>query len=940
MPLTSGTRLGPYEVLGAIGAGGMGEVYKARDTRLDRIVALKVIHSSIAAAPEIHERFEREARAISALDHPHICMLYDVCREAPAGGSGDAVSFLVMQYLEGETLADRLARSGGPSSDPHQPPSGDATRSSVSRGPIPFDTAVKYAVEIAQALDAAHRRGIVHRDLKPGNVMVTKTGTKLLDFGLAKLAADGAESAIFGDGATRLSPLTGQGGILGTLYYMSPEQLEGREVDTRSDIHAFGALLYEMLSGRRAFDAPSQAGVIAAIVGGDAPLLTTLADTKTSLLIVARRALDRLLAKCLAKDPDDRWQSASDLAAELQWIADERVRAVPEQAGAPAARPGSPARERLWMSVAAVALLALAVVGYRSYRRPVRPPAPITFTIDAPEGQTMSLGPGLLAVSPDGTRVVFATGQGESSQLWVRTMGSLDALRLERTAGAWQPVWSPDGRSIAFVGGVVGERPLKVIDLAGGAPRTIAPAASGRIAWGRAGVILFRGQGGKLFRVSETGGQPEVAMELDAARAESAIDSPAFLPDGRRYLFATRGGDPSKTGLFLASLGSPGRTFLANINSSVDYAGGYIFYQRDGTLMAQPFDADAGRPSGEPFPVLEDVRYNATNGRAAFSVSESGALAYVAGTAIADRSRRRVVLVDRSGKALRQIGKEGNYATARLSPDGRHAVVEEAAPIRSLRLLELERGIFTRFTVNEVDERNPVWSRDGSSVVFASVRNGGYGLYRRSAGGGATSDEELFRSEHPLVPSGFSSDGQRLLFGQGSFRDARLWMLPLTGTRTPVQVFPGSTSAQNAAVFSPDDKWIAYGEGDSLPRLEIYVQPYPPDSRRFPVSTAGGRNPHWSADGRHIIYRTPGAMMSVEYAVTGGSFRASTPVELFPMRSRGPGSLDFSIDGKAEQFLFVVPPEMAVEGSSAPITVVLNFVPSLTRKATPLLPLQ
>src|SRR6187401_1961136 len=359
MSLSPGTRLGPYEVLSAIGAGGMGEVYKARDTRLDRLVALKVIQQSVASSAEMRERFEREARAISSLDHPHICILYDVCREAD-------VSFLVMQYLEGETLADRLARAGKPRSDPSRPVSmsgqaggsggatgSDSVLSTTSRGPISFDTTLRYAAEIAEALDAAHRRGIVHRDLKPGNVMLTKSGTKLLDFGLAKLAAEDKGIGGFAD-ATRTSPapLTSQGALLGTLHYMSPEQLEGGEVDTRSDIHAFGALLFEMLSGRRVYEGQSQAAIIAAIIGNDPPSLPALADTRTALPVVAHRALDRLLTKCLAKDPDDRWQSAADLAAELRWIGEERVRAVPEQTTAAAqtgaVAPVSRLRERIW----------------------------------------------------------------------------------------------------------------------------------------------------------------------------------------------------------------------------------------------------------------------------------------------------------------------------------------------------------------------------------------------------------------------------------------------------------------------------------------------------------------------------------------------------------------------------------------------------------------
>jgi serine/threonine protein kinase len=481
MPLSPGTRLGPYEIVAPIGAGGMGEVYKARDTRLDRAVALKVIQSSVADSPEMRERFEREARAISALDHPNICILYDVSRE------GD-VSFLVMQYLEGETLADRLARAGKPLSDPTRPPSGggDTTLATISRGPIAFDTTLKYAAEIAHALDAAHRRGIVHRDLKPGNVMLTKSGTKLLDFGLAKLAT--GNTTPFGDGATRTSPLTSQGAILGTLHYMSPEQLEGHDVDARSDIHAFGVLLYEMLTGRRAFDGQSQAAIIASIISSDPPAISALADARTTLPVVAQRTLDRLLARCLAKNPDDRWQSAGDLAAELQWIGEERIRAVPDSAAAaPIAgslhdRP-SRSRERVWMAVAAVAVAALAGVAIWLYPRPAPPPAPISFTIGPPDGHELSGGPGLLSISPDGSRLAFTTGSGSDTRLWIRALGSLSAQRVDRADQAWHPAWSPDGRALVFTssGGVT---PLRKLDLAGGAPSTLATSGIGRPAWG------------------------------------------------------------------------------------------------------------------------------------------------------------------------------------------------------------------------------------------------------------------------------------------------------------------------------------------------------------------------------------------------------------------------------------------------------------------------
>jgi serine/threonine protein kinase/Tol biopolymer transport system component len=943
MPLAAGTRLGPYEILSPIGAGGMGEVYKARDTRLDRLVALKVIQPAVAASPEMRERFEREARAISALDHPHICVLYDVCRlrveDASAGqGRENEISFLVMQYLEGETLADRLARAGKPASDPARPSSdGDSLMSTISRGPIPFETTLKFAAEIAHALDAAHRRGIVHRDLKPGNVMLTKAGTKLLDFGLAKLVEHETVPGSAGFDATRTSPLTSQGAILGTLHYMSPEQLEGREVDSRSDIHAFGALLFEMLSGRRAFDGQSQAGIIAAIVGADPPSLNDLADAKTTLPIVARRALDRLLARCLAKNPDDRWQSAADLAAELHWINEERLRAVQEPAGSgqtttPAADARGALRERLWMAVAATAIVALGGLAYVWYPRATEPPDPIAFTIDAPAGQTLAVSPALLSVSPDGKRVAFVTGTSDAYQLWVRTLGSLESRRLERADGAWNPAWSPDGRSIAF-GGLAGVAPLRKIDLETGMPTTLAPAVSGRPAWGTTGVILFA-SGNRLHRVSDTGGSPPtVAMELDASRDEVTLNWPTFLPDGRRYLFFARSSDPDKSGLFLATLDAPGRTFVLSAQSSVDYAGGYLFYQREGTLMAHPFDADAGRLTGEAIPVVENIRFNRGNGRGAFSVSESGVLAFVPG--IDDATGLRVMMFDRSGTSARQVGAPGGYRSATLSPDGRRAVVTEDSaaqpPVRTLSLMDMELGVLTRFTTGQDDERNPVWSRDGSSVVFQSQRGDTYGIYRRNAGGGATIDELLFSSTEPVFPTGFSSDDELLLFTHGAGGGSRIWVLPVTGDRTPVEAFPGATGAAHfGATFSPDDKWIVYGEGRRPNESVVYIRPYPADDRRVRISPSGGRNPLWAPGGRQVIYRSSdGALQSVELTPDGQTFRASEPVTLFiPPGVRG--DLYFSADARLEKFLLVVPPDRVEEAAGPlPITVMVNFTQSL-----------
>jgi serine/threonine protein kinase/Tol biopolymer transport system component len=934
MSLSPGTRLGPYEIVGTIGAGGMGEVYKAQDTRLERVVALKVIQSAFAASKEMRERFEREARAISALDHPNICILYDVSHDAD-------VSFLVMQYLEGETLADRLARAGKPVSDPSRPASGSGETSvaTVSRGPIPFDTALRYATEIASALDAAHRRGIVHRDLKPGNVMLTKTGTKLLDFGLAKLAAKD-EGVFGGDGATRTSPLTSQGAMLGTLYYMSPEQLEGTHVDARSDIHAFGALLFEVLSGKRAFDGQSQAGIITAIVGGDPPSLTQLSDTRVSLPPVARRALDRLLAKCLAKNPDERWQSAADLADELRWIVDERQR--PAADGTPAPVPveidrGARKREPLWIAATVLAVVAAA---YAWYPRPAPPPpTPVMFTFDPPAGQLFSLGQGLLAVSPDGTRIAFATGSAQVAQLWVRDTRSMETVRLERADGAWNSVWSPDGRAILYTKSLTGVAgagsALLRLDLAGGAPRTLADRMSGRPAWSSAGLILFE-LGRKFFTIPENGGTPVQVMAVDEKRGETNLDWPIFLPDGRRYLFILRGSESARPGLYLASLDSADRTFLLDVFSSVEYSHNFLFYQRDGVAMAHPFDADAGRFTGDAVPAVEDVRYNPGNGRAAFSVgTASGALAYVSGSAVNAADDRRIMLFDRAGKTLQQFGGAGRYFTAALAPNGRQAIVvkqdSSQPPVLSLWLLDLERGVLSPFTVGSADERFPVWFPDGSSVAFQSSRDDVRGIYRRMAGGGATTDELLFKGDAAAVPTGFSSDGQQLLFTLGIGAQARIWVLPLGVGCKAVEVFPGTNVSRSAAVFSPNGKWIAYSQCIGPQDCDVYVEPYPANGYRERVSSTGAFQPRWTPD-RQLLYRAANnKIMSVDVTEMAGKLRLDAAIELFEKPRPAFAVFAFSPDSRAERFLMVQPPEKAVDSAPVPITVIMNWAQSLKK---------
>ena len=944
----TGQKLGPYVVLAKLGEGGMGEVYKARDTRLDRVVAVKVILGQAAGRPEFRERFEREARAISALDHPHICTLYDVGHDRLTDASGAAhdVDFLVMQFLEGETLADRLSRAARPSSDPSlassKPPSGNAselrTLSSIttaSRGPIAIDTALRYAREIALALDAAHRRGIVHRDLKPGNVMLTKSGIKLLDFGLAKLSAPPV-SGFDGDN-TRTSlgvPLTGQGAILGTLHYMSPEQVENREVDARSDIFAFGAVLFEMLAGRRPFESPSQAGVIAAIIGGDAPVLDEPADTKTRLPVVARRALDRLLHRCFAKDPDDRWQSAADLADELAWINEERLRAAEPDPPSPAgsAAPPSRTRERIWMSASLVAFAAAGIVLWR-YPTPAPDPAPVQFTMAPPDGVRLAGGPGLIEVSPDGQQIAFVTSTDGSNigSLWIRPLASLAATRVASAEAAWHPVWSPDGRSIAFVGSTTSSSPgLKRVDLAGGQAITLSNWAQERPAWSSRGIILYTGEDGRLYKVAEDGGPSTAVTELDKALGETQHVWPEFLPDGRRFIYLARSTDRSKSALYLASVDELSRAHLINVVSMVEYVPGYLIHHIDGTIMALPFDEVSGRITGQPKPVVEDVQFNAGNGRAAFSVSPTGVLAYRSGTSVG--RVQQYVWFDQSGKRLRAVGRPGRYTGGSLSRDGRRLVASESTTTGGfdLVMIDLERDISTPFTSTPSDENAPIWTPDNQSVIFRTNAKGSTDLAIKAAGG-ATAERILLETQTFESPLDVSDDGATLLYIAGAGPNSRLWGLPLNGDGKPFQIFPNGTDEQRNAAFSPDGKWIAYESGPGG-NVNVYVQPFPATGVREQISTTTGLRPQWTSDGRRIVYVTQDrTFMSVDVTTSGGQIKPSRPRELF----KQPGGLGFEMDAKGERFLLLVEPGTDTAAGAPvdqPLTVVVNLLSTLKKR--------
>jgi Tol biopolymer transport system component/predicted Ser/Thr protein kinase len=885
MPLGAGARLGPYEIQSALGAGGMGEVYRARDTRLDRIVAIKVLPSHVSSDPALRERFEREARTVAALNHPHICTLYDVGRQ-------DEIDFLVMEYLEGETLAARLAK-----------------------GAVPINVALRHAIEIADALDKAHRAGIVHRDLKPGNIMLTKSGAKLLDFGLAKTTPAVVAASGLSVAPTIQTPMTVQGTILGTVQYMSPEQIEGQEADARTDIFAFGCVLYEMLTSRKAFEGKTQASVIGAILER-APLPVSAHVPLTP------PALDWVVNVCLAKDPDQRWQSAGDLVRQLTRIAEGGDSA----SGVPVVAPRSMPRAIAPWLVAAVAVLALIGIYVIDLRRPAATLPVVRFDVATPPTREATS----FAISPDGQQLVFvATAEG-ISKLWLRPLNQTTAQPLNGTDGAIYPFWSPDSRSIGFFA----DGKLKRLDLGGGAPQALANAPAGRGGtWSSDGIILFNPDGIVLgaasnivMRVAASGGTATPVTHLTAGQATHRW--PQFLPDGRRFLFFSAYGTPSTQGMYLASLddGAPSR--IEGTSSAGLFAPpNTLLFLRQDALMAVAFDPQRGVISGDPALVAQPVGTDFGVERGRFSVSLSGVLAH---RAVTGGPRRQLVWMNRAGMQLGTVGPpdEETLADPELSPDGRQIVVRRAVQGNlDLWLMDVQRGIQNRFTFDANADSYGIWSPDGRRIMFISNRGGtAFELYEKAASGAS--------EEHSLgvkvdFPNSWSPDGRILLFEQ---RDATigsdLWALPMTGERKPFPVVQTRFDERSANV-SPDGRSLAY-ESNESGQFEIYVRPFPGAGGKSQVSTAGGTQARWRHDGKEIFYLAPdGRLMAVPISVAADAqtLTVGVPVPLFQTHlAAGPGI----VSGRAQyavasdgRFLMNVGVDDAVP--APPITIVQNW---------------
>jgi serine/threonine protein kinase/Tol biopolymer transport system component len=904
MPLSSGTKLGPYEIVSPLGAGGMGEVYRARDTRLGRTVAIKVLPQQLADTLESRQRFEREARAISALNHPHICTLFDV-------GSQDGTEYIVMEYLEGETLAERL-----------------------KRGPVPLDALLKNAIELADALEKAHKASLIHRDLKPGNIMLTKSGAKLLDFGLAKsrvIHPAASASAASGTQASPLlsasltitspvSPLTGAGSVIGTVQYMSPEQIGGQEADVRSDIFAFGAVLYEAASGKRAFEGKSTSAIVGAILANEPQPVSSLQPAVPA-------SFDRLVGTCLAKDPDERFQSAHDLKLQLEWVRDfgtQKTQVAPAE---------SKSRMALIAAIAIVALAAAvwAVLSFSNAHRETRvvrseisPPPDFTF-------DTIGDMAGVPAMSPQGDKIAFvATEKNGTKGLWVRSLDSLTALRLEGTDGAAHPFWSPDGKSLGFFTAAK----LYRIAVGGGPVMPLADVTNPRGGtWGARDVIVYAPDyRAGLMQVSANGGPSSPATVMDVQK-HTTHRWPSFLPDGKHFLYAAMnhgGGRKEDNGIYFASLDGKENHLVLATDAAGEYASGYLLYHSQTSLVAQPFDPSAGQLSGTASPLIGNVRDDTGVWRTVSSASQNGVLCYQPGTS--DVGGTELAWFDRSGKPLGTIGQRTWQLSLHLSPDGKRLALVAGEPLFELWVVDLERGSRSRLTFDEGTVGDPSWTPDGKSLIYAVTTPQGGGNFdiRSKSASGAGPERTLSDVPHAYEFPGISPDSKFLtyIWGAGQ-KNQSLWAVPLTGDRKAFTVLtpPAPQSSILYYRISPDGRWVAYVSNETG-RNEVYIAPFPAGEGKWQISNIGAAFPVWRGDGKELFFKSlTEEFYATSIAERGAELEIGAPKLLFKMNVYGVG-IPYDVSADGQRFLV----NKAEEENAAPLYLVLNWLAGMKKK--------
>ena len=885
MTLVPGTRLGPYAIVAPIGAGGMGEVYKAHDSRLGRDVAVKVLPRHLTENADVRARFEREARTVSSLNHPHICTLFDVGRE------GDT-DYLVMELVEGESLAERIAK-----------------------GPLPPEQVLKIGTEITDALDKAHRAGIIHRDLKPGNIMLSRTGAKLMDFGLARatgiVSGSGSGASITGltQSPTVAQPLTAQGSLVGTFQYMAPEQLEGVEADARCDIWALGCVLYEMATGVRAFAGATQASLISSIMKDQPRPIAELQE-------LSPPGLDRLVRGCLEKDPEERIQTARDVRLHLRWIAEGG-----SQAGVPApvaARRRS--RERLAWILVAAAGIAAAGLAILHFGFPAPAPQTLRFEVTPASSVQTQDSP---RISPDGRTLAYnATDSTGTSRIWLRPLGALVAQPLPGTEGANRPFWSPDSRFLAFTGG----GKLRKISVTGGPPSVLCDAPTGADGtWSRGGMILFDGTGADpILRVPASGGVATPEVKTDSVGRALQVGWPEFLPDGKHFLYLTVLPVPT---LWVGTLGSKTAHELGPCESQVQFVPpGYLLFSRGGSLVIQRFDTGALKFRGEPVPVAEQVGSSSV-GSSDFRASQNGVLVYSTRSAEAGE----LVELDRTGRLRRTLPSQPGGLMPTLSPDEHKIamrVVNPQSRTRDIWIVDRAREISTRFTFDKDNENYPLWSPDGRRIAYWSDAQGASGIFAKQlTGSGET--ESLSPQAEEAVLKDWSRDGSTIVFDRSSATGTDIWTLPVSGDHKP-KVFLNGPYNEYDGHLSPDGRYLAY-VSDESGHDEIYVQTYPSRSDKWQVSNHGGNDPRWAANGHEMYYLSPDQQMMSVPVKSEPAFDPGTPAALFRAKVLSPAGqrMHYSVTADGQTFIVIVP---AASRLLPTTTVVVNWMAEVAKR--------